>query len=305
MNKIRRYYNQNRKKIWGIIIIIAFAFAIQQAINFYIKNQNEKEINNLIAKSSTNNNSAISENKQTSNNTATQTTQTDIKEATIKQFVNYCNKKELENAYNMLTDECKEQMFNDLEKFTQIYYGSAFENRAKEAIINKWSNNTYLVYLKENALSTGRATDDNQKGDYITVVKNDDGNYRLNVNSYVGYEQINKTKEENEIKIEVVCKNAYMNYEEYKLIVTNKSNMDITLDTLYSVDTIFIEDVNGTKYSSYSHELSKELLTITKGHTRELNIKFYNSYSAGRKIKTLVFSDLWKGLKKLNFDIDL
>ena len=33
MDNIKRYYNQNRKKIWGIIIIIAFAFVLLQLAN--------------------------------------------------------------------------------------------------------------------------------------------------------------------------------------------------------------------------------------------------------------------------------
>ena len=44
MNNLKRYYNQNRKKIWGIIIIIAFVFALLQVANGIARSNNNKRI---------------------------------------------------------------------------------------------------------------------------------------------------------------------------------------------------------------------------------------------------------------------
>lgn len=306
MNQLKSYYNQNRKKIWGFIIIIAFLFTLLQLVNYFAKVQNEKTIQQAIYNESTLDNSVNSVNgTNTSQNYNNQTSKKETETDTIKKFASYCNKKDLENAYNMITNECKDQMFNNLETFERLYYNSAFENKTKEVVIENWSNHTYLVYFKESALAIGRSTTENQKGDYITVVTDDEDNYKLNINSYIGYKQLNKSKEDNNIKIEVICKNMYMNYEEYTIKVTNNANKEIILDTLQNVDTLYIEDSKGMNYSSYTHELSKELLTISKGHTRELNIKFYNSYSSDKKIKSLVFSDFWKNNEQTKFKIDL
>lgn len=307
MNQLKRYYNQNRKKIWGIIIIIAFAFAILQLANFFAKRQNEQAIQKAVTQQRVADNTVntIDGTNTSQSSSNTQASKSSTETDTIKQFVSYCNKKDLENAYNMLTNECKEQMFSDIETFERIYYNSAFENKAKDAVINNWSNHTYLVYLRESALSTGKVSDENQNGDYITVVKDDESNYKLNINSYIGYKGINKTKDENNIKMEVLNKNTYMNYEEYTIKVTNNNNNIIILDSLYNAETIYIEDSNGTKFPSYNHELSKDLLTISGGHTRELRIKFYSSYSSSKKIKKLVFSDMRIETEKIKYNVEL
>ena len=57
MNLIR-YYNQNRKKIWGILIIIFSALILLQLVNYIYKMNREKEdnenSNNQIEKAITN-----------------------------------------------------------------------------------------------------------------------------------------------------------------------------------------------------------------------------------------------------------
>lgn len=47
--------------------------------------------------------------------------------------------------------------------------------------------------------------------DYITIV-NENGQTKLNINSYIGKQQINKTQESNNVKIKVVETNVYFDY---------------------------------------------------------------------------------------------
>lgn len=306
MNQLKqliRYYNQNRKKIWRILVIIASVIILIQVVNAYTRRKNIKQVQDAVAQSQETTNIWNNTVNSSSSTNSVQRSSTSEKD-TINDFINYCNNKELESAYNMLTDECKEQMFSNLEAFEKIYYNNAFENKSKESDIEKWSNNTYLVKLKESALSTGKTNDENQKGDYITVVKKD-GNYKLNINSYVGYSNIEKQTDKDGLTAEVIGKNIYMNYEEYTVKFTNNSNENVLLDSLDYADGIYIEDTKGVKYSSYSHELSEALLTIEKGHTRELKIKFNSAYVSNRKIKTMVFSGINKNNKKSEFKIEL
>ena len=273
------------------------------------KKSNEQTIQNTITKqqesNSKNTNTINQNNTQTNNNNETETSYTMSKEDTIKQFLSYCNKKDIEKAYNMLTNECKNELFQDQEKFENLYYNSAFENKVKDTQITHWSSNTYIVYFRDSALATGKETTETQKGDYITVVKDDEEEYKLNINSYIGYKKIDKTKESEGIKTEVKNRNTYMKYDEYTIKVTNNSREDIILDNLENVDSIYIEDSNGTKYPSISNELSKDILTISKGHTKEIKIKFYSSYVSDKTIKKIVFSNLIKDNNKLKYTIEV
>ena len=314
LNNLKRYYNQNRKKIWMVIIIIAFAFAMLQLANTIGKNNSERIIREATAQTKTqtteaNNEANIvsNEDKSTStSNSSTQTSETNDNVSTIKQFVTFCNGQNFENAYNMLTNDCKEEIFSDIEIFKNIYYSGNFENKNIEASIQKWANNTYRVTYAENALATGKIakTKDDQTIDFITVVEDEEG-YKLNINSYIGYEEIGQDNEKDNVKIEVLGKHTYMDYETYTVKVTNKSNSEVVLDSLYNPETIYIEDSRGVKYPSYTNELSEALMTIGKGYTKELNIKFYSSYISSKRIKQIVFSDFQKNGNRIKFNVEI
>ena len=62
----------------------------------------------------------------------------------------------------------------------------------------------------DDILSTGKSND-YTKQDYITI-KQQDGEYKLNINRYIESKKINKTTEKDNIQIEVVSKNTFMEY---------------------------------------------------------------------------------------------
>ncbi len=312
LNNLRRYYNQNRRKIWRVIIIIAFAFAMLQLANSIAKSNSERQIRQTTAQAGIQTTEPSSEsnvvsNEVVSSNTSktTQTTGTNTKVSTIEQFVDFCNQQDLGNAYNMLTDECKEEMFSNIDTFKNIYYESTFENKQKVASIEKWTNNTYMVKYTEDALATGKiaTTKEEQKLDYITVIEDEDSNYKLNINSYIGYTEIGKTKEDNNVTIEVLGKHTYMNYETYVVKIANNSTQDVILDSLDSSENIYIEDTKGVKYSSYSGELSQSMMKVSKGHTKQLSIRFFSSYVSTKRIKQLVFSEYQSDNEKTRLSI--
>lgn len=295
MNLIR-YYNQNRKKIGRILIIICSAFILLQVVNYIYRHNLEKmatekshrqetlEINTNTTKL-TNNKSTVTGEDISNNQLKNATT-------TIDNFLSYCNNKELQKAYDLLTDECKMQMYNNLEVFEQAYYNEVFHGEVKNCTVENWINNTYKIKITGDILSIGKVNKDGYvKQDYVTVQKvNDD--YKLNINSYIGYTQINKTTNKDNIQMKVLNKNTYMEYEEYTISVTNHTDNLILLDGRSNVKTLFLQDSKEVKYSSYSHELTEPMLTIESGQTKEVTIKFYSSYVSTKNIQYIVFSDL-------------
>lgn len=296
MNLIR-YYNQNRKKVWGILIIIASAFLLLQLVNFFYKikieeeqqkgNQEQVKIEDNISTNNmkiTDSKSVVSGEEISNNQLKTQTT-------VIDEFILYCNNKELEKAYNMLTDKCKEQMYKTLEIFEQAYYNEIFKGEKRICSVENWVNNTYKVRIAEDMLETGKSNNGYAKQDYITI-EEQEGEYKLNINNYIGYKEINQTTKQDDMQIEVVSKNTYMDYEEYTIKVTNLTKKKVLLDQRVDVKSLYLEDTNGTKHSSYTHELTEAKLTIPAGQTKKVKIKFYNQYVSTKKIKYMVFSDI-------------
>lgn len=293
MNQIIRYYNQNRKKIWGIVIIIASAILLLQLVNYYYKVENQKRLEgtNQIQRQVLNTNTTKVTDDQ-SVVTGKQIAKNDLEIATkiIDTFISYCNEQDIEKAYDLLTEDCKSQMYNNIEDFEQAYYNNVFERKQKIGSIENWHNNTYKVKIMEDMLSTGRK-EENPKQDYITVVKENNEN-KLNINGYIGKEDVNKTIEKDNIKVRVINRNTYKDYETYTVEVTNYTENSILLDGRSNVKSLYIQDSKNVKYSSYSHELTEPMLTVNPKDTRELTIKFYSSFSSTKKIEAIVFSDV-------------
>ena len=96
----------------------------------------------------------------------------------IKKFLDYCNDAEIENAYNMITDKCKEEMYPSLQVFTDNYYSSKFSTK-KNYTITKYYLNMYKVDLKESSINTGILSEKCIQ-DFI-LVQGD----QVNINGYI------------------------------------------------------------------------------------------------------------------------
>lgn len=296
MNKFIRWYNQNRKKVWKYIVIVVIFIGLIQLINYFYSKQNEKELRNADIQSITNttmiNDNLNSVRVDDANSSLTgnpiserQSTQVGI----IDNFISFCNDGNLQEAYNLLTQECKEEMYPTIEKFQETYYNPVFENARKNVSVENWIDNIYKVNINEDFLSTGKYSKENTIQDYITVVEKD-GQYQLNINGYIGRKEIQKSKENANITIEVQEEDSYMDYREYKIKITNYSDNTIVLDDGVNIEAMYIEDDNGVQYSAYTHELSEAQLTISPRETRELKIKYYCRYGSEKRIDKLVFS---------------
>ena len=152
-------------------------------------------------------------------------------------------------------------------------------------------------------LATGKSNNGEVMQDHITV--DDD---KLNINNYIGRTNIEKSKENDGVTITINYKDAYMDYEKYNITVKNEGDTQITLDSLENPDTMYIEDRNGVKYSSYNHELTKEQMQIGVGETNTLEIKYYSTYISTKDIRRLVFSNFDSGKynnEKEEFNINI
>ncbi|MCI8412440.1 MAG: hypothetical protein HFJ40_08525 [Clostridia bacterium] len=294
MNNIIRFYNQNRKSIWIILLIIFFLFLILQLINNIVgkKLENEsiesekyKEIS--ISNSTSNTNTKSNKSVVTGDNISSDNLK--IAKDTINEFMEYCSQNDIEKGYDMLTEECRQEMFNSIDLFNEIYLSKIPKGKNINCTIDNWINNTYKVKVIGDILSIGKT----EEGitDYITIRKVD-GSYKLNINSYIGRTAVNKSKTKDNVEIEVLNKDTYMDYDKYRIKIYNKSDSDIFLDTREDMQSMYIQDKSDTKYYSYTHELTDADLTVDKGTSRMISVKYYSSYSSNKKINKVVFSKI-------------
>jgi len=296
MNKFISFFNKNKERIIKEITIVVFGLVLLYFFNSRAA-ENGKNINQEIANQNISNQKNENTNINTKpvintgsnykSNNVEDTTETDK----IVKFIQYCNEANPSAAYNLLSNECKENIYQTLEKFTNNYYNNNFESN-KIYNIQRWTGSTYKVDLKENMLQTGKLTSES-KQDYITVVKQD-GELKLNINNYIGKSNLNIEKTIEDLKIKIICKNTYMDYETYTFEIKNDSSTEIYLDNLENTSTISLVDENDVKHTAHAHKIAKEDLHIYGYSNKTIQITFSNKYISGREYSKIIFENVIK-----------
>lgn len=288
MSKIKSWYNQNRKTVWIVILTIIAVITLIQTFNNYYKNKTKEE------SSSTNFGTT------TSNKNYAIVTQEKINESTskenntiIKNFFDLCNEKSIEEAYNMLSTECKEELYPTINDFNEKYCKRIFtEQKIYEATlwISNSSRNTYRLEITGDLLATGQK-DYIPIEDYYTIV-NENGEYKLNINRLIGKDEINVTKSQSNINVTIVSKKIYMDYETYEIKVQNNTGSKLIFNTKENTDSVYLYDENGLKYIAFLNELVNNELEILNGTEKTFNIKFNRGYKVSTKIEKIIFEDI-------------
>lgn len=288
---IRRYINQNSKKIIFIVFILVFALTIIQALNAVAKQNNEKQLEKNeedrknVSNTTTQDNYSVISDKSISK----QKNQDNI--TIIDEFFEKCKQQEIEEAYNLLSNECKKEQFNTLEGFIENYYNKVL--RGKESYkIQPWIENEYTTYrvrIFENMLATGNANSGYVE-DYYTIVK-ESGENKLNINSYIYTQNIDKEIEKDGVTIKLEDIKIYKDYQVYDVKIKNLNEETIMIDSKEKNNTVYIEDNNEGKYIGYMYEIPNNMLIEEQGHEKNLNIKFNKIYNK-KTISKLCFSDI-------------
>jgi len=291
MYKIIRWYNQNRKKVWKMIgIFMLVIIVIQMADKITEQNQNNtlNNISNIQEETVNLDQITINDNKSVITGDTLSNTQKNVIEV-IDDFVAYCNNKQINEAYNLLSEDCQKEMYPTVAIFQENYYNNVFKGTIKNISAENWVGNIYKIKFMEDALSTGIYNAENGIQDYITGVENEENEIKLNINSYIGKEEINSQNEDNDVEIKVLEKHQYIDFETYVFEVKNNTDNTILLNDLNNEDTMYLEDQNNIKYTAYMHELSEGELKVFSKQTKRLTVKFYNRYGSRKKIENVTF----------------
>lgn len=300
MNRLTRFYNQNRKMFWLIIlIIIAIIVLIQILNNFAYKKTDEiknSDINGTKNTSTIDNNYAVITGNEIGNN----------QKEVIENFIDLCNNKQVENAYEMLSTECKEIMYPTLNDFKEKYYSRIFDEK-KNYVCQAWitvrDSYTYRIDFINDMLATGTSSKTSII-DYYTVIK-EDNEYKLNINKFIGVNNLDITTTENNVKINVKRRKRYIDYEIYDIEIENKTKDTIMLDNLQSSNKIYVEDRERKQYYWYSHEVIENDITIKRGFKKQIEIKFNKEYNINNEIVKIVFSNIVANNQTINISINI
>lgn len=299
MKKLIRYWNQNRLKIIIMGLIIVFIIVLIQAINGILKNTRYEENENkeIIVDTGKPSESVI-----TGEKLPEEITNTNVD--TIKQFVDLCNKKDYQNAYNFLTEDCKNKLYNTLDIFIENYCNPIFSSeRNYQLELWQYTSNTYtyrITYTENNILETGSISSENNSEDYITIVE--ENSNKLNLNGFIEKRNINKMQEQDGVQITVNDRYMYRDFEEYSVTIKNNTNNTILLSNGKNSNDICLVDTNKVEYDSILNEIPLINLELYPGIQKNITIKFYKIYNLYRQIDNISFKNII--LDKESYDIN-
>lgn len=288
-HKLRSYFNKHTWQIFIGILVLAFFFIILQFLNSIYK-EPEKSPMNQVENIITNNSKNIVENTITNQEQETLVTTEITRDNVIERFVQYCNNKQMEKAYDLIADECKQLLFPNIEVFKTNYYNIIFTQKRSYSA-EEWEKNTgiYRVRYTNDIMADGKVAD-NQYEDYIKIASTTKG-IRLNINSFIGTINIGKKAEREGLAIEVIKKDMYMNYETYTIKIRNTASNLVEFTELTN-NSINISDKMGNKYGAYIHELPLEYFTLNAGQERNIVMKFNKVYNNNRVITRMNFESI-------------
>ena len=197
-----------------LIIIILTIWVIIIIINKYLK-KNRKDNNEL--KNDYTPDIAVIDDGDIS---VPQKYRADVKQ-TIDTYFKYCNSKEFENAYNMLSDDCKTFLYqNNLDNFKQ------------------YANDLYEMHIIDDIEKTGGTNGYDEKVEKITIIRNKN-DYKISNQGYIENKKYdNIISQTEDMVVKVISKDISYQKEAYNLEVTNKTDEYILISDGTYIDSV-------------------------------------------------------------------
>ncbi len=206
--------------------------------------------------------------------------------STVENYFNFCNNKNYEEAYNMLTDECKKYLYgNDITIFKE--YVDTIYNGKKIYNLQNYSNvgETYIydMVVLDDIEATGTTGGYEPYKEKIALHKEDKG-FKISNQGYIESVDYNIVTEDENIKVSVNSKDVSYKKEGYNVTLTNKTDKYIVIvdNSINNEITLNLGDQK-RKVTNYSNAT----LVLNPGETREevfIFDKFYDDQKTPREI---------------------
>lgn len=274
--KVRDFYRRNKSKI-VIILIIWFVIIV---INFILKNFKGPQIPETSYKPHT----SIMDNSE-----VPKKDQEPI-EKLIDEYISYGNDKEYEKAYNMLGNECREELYPNIETFKK-YIDKVFDTK-KTYTIQNYSNvdDTYIyeVNIFEDILATGlTGKDDLVIYSEKFVITKQNNKLSLAIRDFVGNTENHQIYEDNFIKVEIT--NVVQSYEnqKYKVKLTNRTENTIVLADKTEKYEIMLE-LNSENRNIQN--LRDRGIYLNPYESKEVELEFVKFFDENETAKSIIFN---------------
>ena len=207
----------------------------------------------------------------------------------VEEYIEYCNNKEYEKAYNMISDECKE-IFNSFSEY-KAYVANKFGSKKIYSIQN-YSNYDdkyiYAVKLYDDIMATG-LTNSTYRYQEEKIVASYDENRKIvfSVGNFVEKKDISSVQENEYLKIDVKNKIVKYSFETYEIKLTNRSENTIIIEN-GTVDNEVLLNLG----NEYRKEIDATDIILKPNETKDVNITFNKFCDDGIEAKSIVFDSI-------------
>lgn len=217
-------------------------------------------------------------------------------EIQVEDYVKACNNADFDIAFNMLSEDCKKNEFeNNLDNFI-VYVYSKMPTDKKYAI-QDYSNitldkeNIYIYEVKyfDDFLATGLT---NQTYTYTTekivFKKKKDGTQEMSVGNYIYYEDVKSISENEYLKIDVIDKKVNYSVETYQVKFTNRSDYTVVVADSFVADEVLLKLPGETRSRS---DTNQSIVLEPKG-SMTVYFTFPKFVDDNEKSESLIFSSI-------------
>lgn len=279
--KIRLKVNDFFKKYKKTIILIIVIWTIIIAINYLLKYMNDNKKPSTTYEP----NKAVMD-----DSTVPSKLQEPINEL-ISKFVGYCNNKEYAQAYNLISEDCKQALYPSLADFKK-YVDNIYKSK-KIYNIQNFSNvgKTYIydVRILNDILSTG--TND---GGYVYyeekfVMKDTKNGLKMSIGGFIAKEDLNIVTEDEYLKFNIEYKLVDYETETYVVSITNRTQYPIILQDTTISDEVQL-DIQTQKRTAITEK--DDLIMINPRDTDTFKIRFTKFVDDGNTATRLIFNNI-------------
>lgn len=274
MEKIRRFFYNNKKEIFKVVGIIVIIIVAIQILNQLAKKKIAEENSAKKTIDYGRDISAVSNEKKNSNVYKEE-------KGILETFVKYCNDKDYDSAYSMLSEECREALYPTEKEFKEKYCDINFDI-PKTCGFQVWSGNTYKVEIRDDIMSSGKYIKERYNEDFYTIQNN-----KINIGKLIKRTKFVNTESEGDFKVRIDTMDVFKDYTVINISAINKSDKQALVDPLISDRYIYITDNNGVKYFFSVSEVAKEDVIIKPGETKQIPLKFYITSREDLTLETL------------------
>jgi len=263
-----------------VVLVIFLGWLIIFLINTILKNHKPEKA----LKSTYNPDVAV-----ITDNSAPTRYQEKIKTA-MDEYVKHCNNKEYEEAFALITDDCKEYLFDNNIIMFQKYVDSLFNNR-KIYNYQSFSNfDSYYIYdvtILDDIGATGTTGNYGTYTEKFTFVRQSDGNFKISTGDFIRKVNVNKQLEDSNMIVKLNSYYQSYNKVSYDITIINRTDkyLDIADGTMGAEITL---NVNGDKRTATN--LSNAEVVIRPGASDTFTLIFDKYFDDNKNATQINFN---------------